>query len=150
MLLSVFDSRLEPRHRGARGVITRNLQQMEAESGLAALTILKQETRCNLMIVDLAWLSGLETLRLARRSQPELRVLFTSGYADLSRSGDTLRDHPYSISHSRSKAWPQWFRPYCKALLLTNLTTWCRSGVTCCEVQAGNCHRITRSGHKPR
>jgi DNA-binding response OmpR family regulator len=65
-----------------------------ALTGRAALTILKQETHCNLMIVDLAWLSGLETLRLARRSQPELRVLFTSGYADLSRSGDTLRDQP--------------------------------------------------------
>ena len=84
-----------------RWVIAQDLQQMgcvvtNAESGRAALTILEQETRCDLIIVDLVMpgLSGLDTLRLARRSRPELRVLFVSGYADLSRFGDTLRDHP--------------------------------------------------------
>jgi CheY-like chemotaxis protein len=84
-----------------RGVIAQDLQQMgcvvtEAESGRAALTMLERETRCDLVIVDLVMpgLSGLETLRLAQRSRPELRVLFTSGYADLSRFGDNLRDHP--------------------------------------------------------
>jgi len=84
-----------------RWVITQDLQQMgcvvtEAESGRAALTMLERETRYDLVIIDLVMpgLSGLETLRLARRSRPELRVLFTSGYADLSRFGDNLRDHP--------------------------------------------------------
>jgi DNA-binding NtrC family response regulator len=84
-----------------RWVIAQDLQQMgcvvtEAESGRAALTILDRETHCDLMIVDLVMpgLSGLDTLRLARRSQPELRVLFTSGYADLSRFGDILSDYP--------------------------------------------------------
>ena len=84
-----------------REVIAQDLQQMgcvvtEAESGRAALTMLERETRCDLVIIDLVMpgLSGLETLRLARRSRPELRVLFTSGYADLSRFGDNLRDHP--------------------------------------------------------
>jgi YesN/AraC family two-component response regulator len=77
----------------------------EAESGRAALTMLEQETRCDLMIVDLVMpgLSGLVTLRLARSSRPELRVLLTSGYADLSRFGDNFRDHPPFKSHSRSK-----------------------------------------------
>ena len=84
-----------------REVIAQDLQQMgcvvtEAENGRAALMMLERETRCDLVIVDLVMpgLSGLETLRLARRSRPELRVLFTSGYADLSRFGDNLRDHP--------------------------------------------------------
>jgi two-component system cell cycle sensor histidine kinase/response regulator CckA len=38
-------------------------------------------------------LSGLDTLRLARRSRPDLKVLFASGYADLSRFGSNLSDH---------------------------------------------------------
>jgi DNA-binding NtrC family response regulator len=39
-------------------------------------------------------LSGLDLLRLARRSRPDLKVLLTSGYADLSRFGGALADHP--------------------------------------------------------
>jgi DNA-binding NtrC family response regulator len=35
-----------------------------------------------------------QPLRLARRSRPDLKVLFTTGYADLSRFGDKLRNHP--------------------------------------------------------
>jgi hypothetical protein len=31
---------------------------------------------------------------LAQRSRPDLKVLFTSGYADLLRFGDKLRNHP--------------------------------------------------------
>jgi two-component system cell cycle sensor histidine kinase/response regulator CckA len=48
------------------------------------------------MILDLVMpgLSGLDTLRLARRSRPDLKVLFASGYADLSRFGDTLGSYP--------------------------------------------------------
>ena len=38
-------------------------------------------------------LSGLDTLRLARRSRPDLKVLFASGYADLSRFGANLSNH---------------------------------------------------------
>jgi signal transduction histidine kinase len=84
-----------------RWVIAQDLKEMgcivtEAESGRAALTILEGKARCDLVIVDLLMpgLSGLDTLRLARRSRPELKVLFTSGYADLSRFGDNLRDYP--------------------------------------------------------
>jgi two-component system, cell cycle sensor histidine kinase and response regulator CckA len=59
----------------------------EADSGRAALAILERDEPCDLMIVDLVMtgLSGTDTARLARRTRPKLRVLFCSGYADLSR-----------------------------------------------------------------
>src|SRR6202022_1973569 len=84
-----------------RWIIAQDLQEMgcivtEAESGRAALDILERNAPCDLMVTDLVMpeLSGLDTLRLAHRSRPDLKVLFTSGYADLSRFGDNLRDHP--------------------------------------------------------
>ena len=43
--------------------------------------------RANLMIADLVMngLTGVDTVRLARRIRPDLKVLFCSGYADMSR-----------------------------------------------------------------
>jgi len=84
-----------------RWIIAQDLQEMgcvvmEAESGCAALAILERGTPCDLMVTDLVMpgLSGLDTLRLARRNRPDLKVLFTSGYADLSRFGSNLSNHP--------------------------------------------------------
>jgi CheY-like chemotaxis protein len=84
-----------------RWIIAQALQEMgyvviDADSGRAALEILERDEPCDLMIVDLVMpgLSGLDTLHLARRSRPDLRVLFVSGYADLSRFGDGLGTHP--------------------------------------------------------
>jgi signal transduction histidine kinase/ActR/RegA family two-component response regulator len=59
----------------------------EADSGRAALTYLERNDPCDLAVVDLAMpgLSGLDTVRLARRTRPNLKVLFSSGYADMSR-----------------------------------------------------------------
>ena len=83
-----------------RWIITQDLQEMgydvrEADSGRAALTILEGDAPCDLMVADLVMpgLSGLDTLRLARRSRPDLKVLFVSGYADLSRFGANLGDY---------------------------------------------------------
>jgi signal transduction histidine kinase/ActR/RegA family two-component response regulator len=80
-----------------RWIIAQDLQEIgyvvtEADSGRAALAILEQDTPCDLMITDLVMpgLSGLDTLRLARRTRPGLKVLFASGYADLSRFGSNL------------------------------------------------------------
>jgi CheY-like chemotaxis protein len=80
-----------------RWIIAQDLKEMgyivtEADSGRAALEILDRREPCELMIVDLVMpgLSGLDTLHLARRNRPDLRVLFVSGYADLSRFGDSL------------------------------------------------------------
>ena len=54
------------------------------------------------MIADLVMngLSGVDTVRLARRTRPDLKVLFCSGYADMSRFGgnigsDTLLKKPF-------------------------------------------------------
>jgi CheY-like chemotaxis protein len=84
-----------------RWIVAQDLQEMgyvvaEADSGRTALEILERNERCDLMIVDLVMpgLSGLDTLRLARRNRPNLKVLFASGYADLSRFGDTLSSYP--------------------------------------------------------
>ena len=59
----------------------------EADSGRAALTILERDDPCDLMVVDLVMtgLSGVDAVRLARRTRPDLKVLFCSGYADMSR-----------------------------------------------------------------
>jgi signal transduction histidine kinase len=83
-----------------RWIIAQDLQEMgsvvtEADSGRAALAILEQDTPCDLMVADLVMpeLSGLDTLRLARRTRPDLKVLFASGYADLSRFGANLASH---------------------------------------------------------
>jgi signal transduction histidine kinase len=84
-----------------RWIIAQDLQDMgyavtEADSGRAALSILEGEAPCDLLVADLVMpgLSGLDTLRLARRSRPGLKVLFVSGYADLSRFGANLSEYP--------------------------------------------------------
>jgi signal transduction histidine kinase/ActR/RegA family two-component response regulator len=83
-----------------RWIIAQDLQEMgyvvtEADSGRAALAILERDAPCDLMVADLVMpgLSGLDTLRLARRTRPDLKVLFASGYADLSRFGGNLNHH---------------------------------------------------------
>ncbi|MBV8506435.1 MAG: response regulator [Alphaproteobacteria bacterium] len=83
-----------------RWIIAQDLQEIgyvvtEADSGRAALAILDQDAPCDLMVADLVMpgLSGLDTLRLARRTRPDLKVLFASGYADLSRFGVNLGSH---------------------------------------------------------
>jgi CheY-like chemotaxis protein len=74
----------------------------EADSGRAALAILERGDRCDLMIADLIMngLTGVDTVRLARRTRPDLKVLFCSGYADMSRFeediiGETLLKKPF-------------------------------------------------------
>jgi signal transduction histidine kinase/ActR/RegA family two-component response regulator len=59
----------------------------EADSGRAALAVLERGDPCDLMIADLVMtgLTGVDTVRLARRARPDLKVLFCSGYADMSR-----------------------------------------------------------------
>ena len=83
-----------------RWIVAQDLQEIgyvvtEADSGRAALAILEQDITCDLMIADLVMpgLSGLDTLRLARRTRPNLKVLFASGYADLSRFGGSLGNY---------------------------------------------------------
>ena len=58
----------------------------EARAGDTALTILEQSDPFDLVVIDLAMpgLSGAEMVRLARRTYPDLKALFCTGYADIS------------------------------------------------------------------
>jgi CheY-like chemotaxis protein len=74
----------------------------EADSGRAALAILERGEPCDLMIADLVMngLTGVDTVRLARRTRPDLKVLLCSGYADMSRFeediiGEALLKKPF-------------------------------------------------------
>jgi len=74
----------------------------EARNGGSALTILERGDQFDLLVMDLAMpgLSGAETVRLARRIRPDLKALFCTGYADVSRfegetGGDMLLRKPF-------------------------------------------------------
>ena len=62
----------------------------EARNGSTALTILEQGDPYDLLVMDLAMpgLSGAETMRLARHTRPDLKALFCTGYADVSKFED--------------------------------------------------------------
>jgi len=80
-----------------RGVTVECLREigytvMVADSGRAALTLLEGEDRCDLVVMDevMPGLSGQDTVRIARRARPELKVLFLSGYAGCGELGDDI------------------------------------------------------------
>jgi CheY-like chemotaxis protein len=56
---------------------------IEADRGIAALTLLERADRCDLVIMDdvMPGLSGQEMARIARRARPELKILFLNAYA---------------------------------------------------------------------
>ena len=56
--------------------------------------LLERNDPCDLIVVDLVMtgLMGVETVRLARRTRPDLKVLFCSGYADMSRFEKDIGD----------------------------------------------------------
>jgi signal transduction histidine kinase len=74
----------------------------EADSGEAALAILKRGDPCDLIVMDqlMPGLLGTETVRLARQTRPELKVLFVTGYADkFEGSGDPLIMKPFMLAN---------------------------------------------------
>jgi len=64
----------------------------EADSGSAALAVLERDDPCDLVVMDqvMPGLSGRDTVRLARRARPELKVLFVSGYAAWEGAGGDI------------------------------------------------------------
>jgi len=61
----------------------------QADNGRAALTLLERHDPCDLVVMDhvMPGISGQDTVRLARRARPELKVLFLSGYAAWEEAG---------------------------------------------------------------
>jgi CheY-like chemotaxis protein len=68
----------------------------EAESGHAALDALARGETYDLWVIDIAMpgLNGIETVRRARETSPGLRVLYVTGYADLSAMEHSTGDDP--------------------------------------------------------
>ena len=74
---------------------------LAAESGLAALDVLKGTEPVDLLLVDMAMpgMNGVEVIRRARERHPGLRALLVSGYADIAAfspaEGDLVLQKPY-------------------------------------------------------
>jgi len=75
----------------------------DADSGRTALAILERGDPFDLVVIDLAMpgLFGTQTLRLARRIRPDLKAIFCTGYAEISRfdgeiGGDILLKKPFA------------------------------------------------------
>jgi signal transduction histidine kinase len=64
----------------------------EADNGRAALGLLARNDPCDLVVMDhvMPGISGQDTVRLARRARPELKVLYLSGYAAWGEPGGDL------------------------------------------------------------
>ena len=64
----------------------------QADNGRAALTLLERHDPCDLVVMDhvMPGISGQDTVRLARRARPELKVLFLSGYAAWEEAGGDI------------------------------------------------------------
>jgi PAS domain S-box-containing protein len=76
---------------------------LAAESGLAALDVLKGTEPVDLLLVDMAMpgMNGVEVIRRARERHPGLRALLVSGYADIAAfspaEGDLVLQKPYRL-----------------------------------------------------
>ncbi len=86
---------------------------LEAENGPAALKVLDDEKPIDLLFTDVAMpggMTGVDLAHEARRRRPELKILFTSGYADpavvkgglLTMNAGWL-DKPHSMNELRAK-----------------------------------------------
>jgi len=71
----------------------------EADSGQSALSLLERSDPFDLLVMDVVMpgLSGPDTVRLARRTRSDLKVLFVSGYADTSESADKDSTDPLIV-----------------------------------------------------
>ena len=68
-------------------------RSVEAESGASALELVAEGLSFDLLLTDVVMPGGMTGYQLAdqlRRTRPDTRVLFTSGYTELARSADQL------------------------------------------------------------
>ena len=69
---------------------------IEADSGVAALELLREGTRFDLLLTDVIMPGGMTGYQLAdaaRAERPGLKLLFTSGYTELAAAGDLASSH---------------------------------------------------------
>jgi len=78
-------------------------QMLAAESGPAALKILSDAGRVDLLLADMAMpgMNGVELIRKAREQSPDLRAMLVTGYADVAayspEAGDFVLQKPYRL-----------------------------------------------------
>ena len=66
------------------------VEALEANDGPSALNILQSDPRIALLVTDvgLPGMNGRQLAETARRTRPELKVLFVTGYADKAAAGE--------------------------------------------------------------
>jgi hypothetical protein len=113
------------------------------------LAILERDDPCDLMIADLVMtgLTGVVTVRLARRTRPDLKVLFCGGYADMSRFEEDIGNEHCSRSRTGQIPWPKQFIPLSSGRLRVRLTTSCSCGRP--KVKVGEKLSTKRHRNKP-
>jgi CheY-like chemotaxis protein len=86
---------------------------LEADSGPAALTLLEEGAEIHVLFTDMVMSGGMTGIELAqetRRRRPDVKILFTSGYAEpaavtggLLTTGARWLGKPYSVDELQSK-----------------------------------------------
>jgi CheY-like chemotaxis protein len=85
--LLVIDDESDVRDVAVEALSTLGFDIVEAESGRSGLDVLDNGPRVDLAVVDFSMpeMNGLEFIRRARLSRPDLPCLIVSGYADVSK-----------------------------------------------------------------
>jgi CheY-like chemotaxis protein len=104
--LLVIDDEPDVREVAVDSLFTLGFDVVEAESSWAGLKILGGDLRVDLVVVDFAMpeMNGLELIRRARLSHPNLPCLLVTGYAEVaeldaeSSSGISILRKPYRIN----------------------------------------------------
>jgi CheY-like chemotaxis protein len=91
----VVDDQQEVREVAATHLETLGYQTVQAESGQAAIALLESRGAAafDALVVDyvMAGVSGMEVLRAARRSRPDIPVVLMTGYAGADALGERLQ-----------------------------------------------------------
>jgi CheY-like chemotaxis protein len=96
---------------GVREVTASSLREAghfisEVSSGAEALSLLARGEPCDLMVIDIGMpgIAGPETVRLARASRPDLKVLYMTGFVDarvpssVGQDADAIIQKPFRYS----------------------------------------------------
>jgi PAS domain S-box-containing protein len=99
----VVDDDPDVREVAISGLESLGYRMLAAESGQAALDLLRRDGKVDLALVDMAMpgMNGVELIKRARERYPDLRVVLVTGYADIGafapRQDDLVLQKPYSL-----------------------------------------------------